>query len=202
MLHRLRVKPEATERVQTFLQRDDLGEERLHVQPFFLEDADGWHHGVLPEIQADDLGRPARDLVRDNAGRDGRVHAEGQHLSARGDALERLLDGIAGRLDDDIRLAPVSELGDILLDVIHVWVPDRQPAFLRHADAEWVDLGHGHFRGDVLGELREQVTDGSEADDQHVIIGQHEQVVHAVDHCRQRLNLRAGHIVDFVGGST
>ena len=165
MLEGFHVQTEQVERAEAFVERDDLGKERSHVQAFFLEDADGRHHGVLTEVQAEDLGGPAGDIVRNDVGVDGRVHAEGQYLAAGGDALQRLFEGVAGGFDDDVRFAPVGEIGDLFDHIHFVRIPDRQTAFLGHADAERVDLGHGHFGGDVLGKLAEQVADRAKAQD-------------------------------------
>ncbi len=90
MLEGLHIQTEHIECAQAFIKRDDLGKERSHVQAVFLEQADGWNHRVLTQVQTEDLGSPAGDLIWNDIKVDGRVHAEGQDLTARGDALERL----------------------------------------------------------------------------------------------------------------
>ena len=108
------------------------------------------------------------DFVRGDVDMDARIHAEGQHLAARCHALKRLFERVAGRLDHDIGLATIGEIGDLLDDVHFVRVPDRQPALLRHADAERVNFGHRDLGRDILGELGEEVTDGTEAEDHDI----------------------------------
>ena len=86
---------------------------------------------------------------------------------------KRLPEGVAGRLDDDIGFTSVGEVSDFLLNVIHLRVPDGQTAFLRHADAEGIDLGDCHLGGDIFRKLGEQVTDRAKTQDEHIVIGQH-----------------------------
>ena len=66
-----RLQAKQVERTQARIEWDDLGEERSHVQAVFLEDANGWYHCVLAEVQAENLGGPAGDLIRYNVGFDG-----------------------------------------------------------------------------------------------------------------------------------
>jgi hypothetical protein len=121
VLQGLHILAEHIERAGTFSEWDDPGEEGLHVQAFFLIDANGWNHRVPAEVQAEDAGGPAGYVVRDDvqAGRQSMPKAKGSTLPPGVMHLERMPGGITGCFDDDACFAPAGEICD-LLDNIHL----------------------------------------------------------------------------------
>lgn len=124
-----------------------------HIQSVFPENTNGRQHGVLTQVQADDLGCPTGNLVRNDGGGDTGIHAEGQNCAARGDDLQSFFKAVAGCFDDDVSFAAVGELVNLFFQVDFVWVPGSQPALVRQVKPEGVNLGNGDFGGNVFGKL-------------------------------------------------